>query len=106
MTSLAAAKEPLAARGIVFLGFPLHPARKPGTARAAHLAQVAAPLLFLQGTRDRLAPLDLLQPALPPGATLHVVDGADHGFAVRGRDPADVAKELAGAVARWADALG
>ncbi len=105
MTSLAAAEGGILARGIVFLGFPLHPAGKPGTDRAAHLARVPQPTLFVQGTRDKLGGLDLLRPVLPPKATLHVVEGADHGFAVKGRGLGDVAKEIAGAVARWADAL-
>jgi predicted alpha/beta-hydrolase family hydrolase len=105
MTSLAAADGGLPARGIVFLGFPLHPAGKPSTERAAHLARVAQPTLFVQGTRDKLAELELLRPVLPAGATLHVVEGADHGFAAKGRGPGEVAREIASSVARWADAL-
>jgi uncharacterized protein len=105
MTTLAAAEGGLAVRGIVLLGFPLHPAGKPSTERAEHLARVAQPTLFVQGTRDKLGGLDLLKPVLPPKATLHVIEGADHGFAVKGRGSGDVAKEIAEAVARWADAL-
>ena len=79
MTSLAAAEAPLAGvRGLVFAGFPLHPAGRPGSERAAHLAEVALPMLFLQGTRDRLAELPLLEPicaGLGARATLHVVAG-------------------------------
>jgi predicted alpha/beta-hydrolase family hydrolase len=112
MTSLAASKEPLqGVRGIVFLGFPLHPAGDPGTSRAEHLASVAIPMLFLQGTRDKLAGLDLLRPVvdgLGALATLHVVEGADHGFDVlkrSGRAGTDVLEELAGTVATWADDL-
>lgn len=105
MTSLAAAEGALEAKGIVFLGFPLHPAGKPSTERAEHLARVVQPTLFVQGTRDKLAGLDLLRPVLPPKATLHVVEGADHGFAVKGRGLGDTAAEIAAAVARWADAL-
>jgi len=108
MTSLAAAEAPLhAVRGLVFVGFPLHPAGRPGTERAAHLAEVRLPQLFLQGTRDRLADLALLRPiceALGARATLHVVEGADHGFAVprsSGRSRADVLRELAGEVASF-----
>jgi len=86
MTSLAWANEPLSdVRGIVFFGFPLHPAGSPDTARAEHLKRVAAPMLFLQGTRDKLADLALLRPVierLGPKATLHVVEGADHSFEV------------------------
>ena len=63
MTSLAAAKEPLpGVRGLVFVGFPLHAMGKSGTERGDHLADVTAPMLFLQGTRDKLADLDLLTP--------------------------------------------
>lgn len=109
MTARAQAKEPLpGVRGLVFLGFPLHPAKKPGTERAAHLFDVAVPMLFLQGTRDKLADLDLLRPIcadLGDRATLREIDGADHGFAVlkrSGRTADDVAKELADAAAEWA----
>lgn len=109
MTSLAAAEAPLEpVRGLVFAGFPLHPAGRPGSERGAHLAHVALPQLFLQGTRDRLADLARLRPicdALGARATLHVVEGADHGFAVpkrAARSRADVLRELAGAVADFA----
>jgi predicted alpha/beta-hydrolase family hydrolase len=112
MTSTAAAESPLpGVRGLVFFGFPLHPPGRPGTERAAHLAAVSAPMLFLQGTRDDFAGLDLLRPVLAPLgalATLHVVDGADHSFGVRkasGRTGEEVLDELADAVAAWADAL-
>lgn len=109
MTSRAAADEPLeAVRGLVFFGFPLHPAGKPGTERADHLAEVEAPMLFLQGSRDRLAGLDLLTPVvegLGNRATLHVVADADHSFHVpvrSGRTDAEVIDELAGTTAAWA----
>ncbi len=112
MTSLAAAKEALSGvKGIVFFGFPLHPAGVPSTERAGHLARVTAPMLFLQGTRDKLAGLDLLRPVierLGSRATLHVVDGADHSFAVlkrSGRTAGDVLEELAGTAAAWAQRL-
>ena len=111
MTSHAAAEGRLAGvRGLVFLGFPLHAAGKPGTERAAHLDGVALPLLFLQGTRDALADLALLGPVcerLGPRAELHVIEGADHGFHVpkrSGRTDAEVLEELAGEVARFAAA--
>jgi predicted alpha/beta-hydrolase family hydrolase len=108
MTSTAQARAPLdGVRGLVFAGFPLHPAGRPGTARADHLAGVAVPMLFLQGTRDELAPLASLSPVVGrlPRATLHVVDDADHGFHVRrksGRDDDAVVGELAEAVIGWA----
>src|SRR5690349_10741148 len=80
MTSQAQALEPLpGVAGLVFLGFPLHPAGRPGTARADHLPGVRVPMLFLQGTRDDLADLALLRPIVDrqPGARLHIVDDAD-----------------------------
>jgi uncharacterized protein len=108
MTSQAQAQEPLAGvRGIAFVGFPLHPAGKPGLERARHLQDVALPMLFLQGTRDELAELDLVRKAvapLAPRATLHVVDGADHAFHVlvrSGRTDAEVMQELADALTAW-----
>jgi predicted alpha/beta-hydrolase family hydrolase len=109
MTSLASAEAPLpGVGGIAFFGFPLHAAgREPGD-RAEHLARVLVPMLFLQGTRDRLADLDLLRPvcaALGERARLHVVEGADHSFHVlkrSGRTPDQVMDELADAVRDWA----
>jgi predicted alpha/beta-hydrolase family hydrolase len=94
-------------RGLVFLGFPLHPAGKPGRSRADHLASVQAPMLFLQGTRDTLADLDLVRDViagLGERATLHVVEGADHSFDVlkrSGRDRDQVRDELADTTASW-----
>jgi predicted alpha/beta-hydrolase family hydrolase len=108
MTSQAVAEGVLTdVKGIVFFGFPLHPPNRPGTSRADHLAKVSAPMLFLQGTRDEFAPLDLLRPigeSLGSRATLHVIDGADHGFHVlkrSGRTDDDVLRELAQTVASW-----
>jgi hypothetical protein len=109
MTSLAAAEGRLEkVRGIVFFGFPLHPAGQPGTERAEHLARVPQPLLFLQGTRDALADLALLRPiveALGPRARLRELEGADHGFHVRkrsGRTHEGVIEALAEDVVRFA----
>ena len=108
MTSLAAAEGRLeGVRGIVFLGFPLHPAGRPGVERAAHLSAVRLPMLFLQGTRDTLADLTRLTPIcerLGARAQLRLIDGADHGFHVlkrSGRSDADVIEELATEVARF-----
>lgn len=108
MTSGAAAQRQLeGVRGLVFLGFPLHPPKRPGTARAAHLERVGPPMLFLQGTRDDLADLNLITGVcggLGPRATLHVVEGADHSFAVlkrSGRTGAQVLDELAGTITEW-----
>jgi len=84
MTSLAAAKAPLdGVRGLIFFGFPLHAAGKPGAERGNHLAEISLPLLFLQGSRDALADLKLLRPLcrrLGQRAELFVVDGGDHSF--------------------------
>jgi uncharacterized protein len=108
MTSQAAAEAALAGvRGLVFLGFPLHPAGRPGTERADHLAALDLPLLFLQGERDRLCDLGLLRPILErlaAPATLHVVPDADHGFHLpkrSGRSDAEVLADLARMVAAW-----
>ncbi|MGY3442076.1 MULTISPECIES: alpha/beta hydrolase family protein [unclassified Bradyrhizobium] len=108
MTSQAQAKAPLeGVRGLVFLGFPLHPAGKPSNERARHLAAVKIPLLFLQGTRDALAQLDLLEPVvkgLGSRATLHLVQEADHSFHVlkrSGRTDREVMAELLDAFAAW-----
>jgi hypothetical protein len=108
MTSLAAAAEPLdGVRGIVFFGFPLHAAGDPSHERGAHLSGVTVPMLFLQGTRDRLADLGLLRPLLLgiPRATLKVFEGADHSFHLpksAGRTDADVLAEIGQTVASWA----
>jgi predicted alpha/beta-hydrolase family hydrolase len=108
MTSQAQAAQPLpGVRGIVFVGFPLHPAGKPSVERAKHLADIALPMLFLQGTRDELAELELIRQQtskLEGRATLHVVDGADHSFHVlvrSGRTDAQVREELQDAMVRW-----
>jgi predicted alpha/beta-hydrolase family hydrolase len=113
MTSQAQAKEALpGVRGIAFVGFPLHPAGETGTARASHLAQVSLPMLFIQGTRDKLAPLDELRPVvsgLGSRAALHVVEGADHGFGVlkrSGRRDDQVLAEIADAIADWPPPVG
>ncbi len=112
MTSQAAAQHPLdGARGLVFFGFPLHPPNRPGTKRADHLAKVTSPMLFLQGTRDTLADLNLLRPVctrLGSHATLHVIETADHSFHVlkrSGRNDAEVLQELAETVASWAEQI-
>jgi hypothetical protein len=113
MTSLAAAEAALpGVRGLVFFGFPLHPAGQPSTERADHLARVDLPMLFLQGERDQLARLDLLRPVcagLGARATLHAIPTADHGFRVLksfGRSDAEVQGELARTVAAWVATLG
>src|SRR5687768_8938110 len=111
MTSQAQAASALpGVRGLVFIGFPLHPAGRPADERAKHLFDVTLPMLFLQGTRDELADLSLLQPVvqqLGERATLERFDDADHSFHVparSGRKDADVRRELLDALVRWIDA--
>ena len=95
----------------MFFGFPLHPAGKPSDERAKHLAGVAIPMLFLQGTRDELAHPELLRPvihALGERATLELFQDADHSFHVparTGRKDAEVRAEVLDALARWIDRL-
>lgn len=108
MTSQAEAEAPLpGVAGLVFLAFPLHPPKRPGTERAEHLERVSKPMLFLNGTRDDLADLELVRgvcTALGPRATLHVVEGGDHSFAVpkrSGRTPEHVVAELTRTIAEW-----
>ena len=112
MTSLAAAAEPLpGVRGIVFVGFPLHAAGRTGDERADHLAVVEVPLLFLQGTRDKLAPLEELRPVcerLGARAKLAVIEGGDHSFHVlkrSGRTDEQALDELADTLVTWTDGL-
>jgi uncharacterized protein len=108
MTSQAQAAEPLpGVRGIAFLGFPLHAPDQPSDARSEHLFDVNIPMLFLQGTRDKLADLSLLKPIvgrIGPHATLTTFEGADHSFHVlksSGKTDADVMKELLDALMKW-----
>ena len=108
MTSQAQAAAPLAGvRGLAFFAFPLHPAGKPSTDRAKHLADVKIPMLFLQGTRDSLAELPLLEPVvtgLGPLATLQLAREADHSFHVlarSGRNDREVMAEILDAFAAW-----
>ncbi len=110
MTSQAAAEAGLPnVRGLVFLGFPLHPAGKPSVSRAEHLERVGVPMLFLQGARDALADLDLLRPIVARiGAALVVSEGADHGFHVpkrSGRTDAQVLDAALDALVSWLDGL-
>ena len=112
MTSQAHAGTPLrGVRGLAFLGFPLHPAGKPASERAEHLRAVDSPMLFLQGTRDELADLGLLESLtrqLGERATLRLFEDADHSFHVparSGRKDADVLAELLDALVHWADTV-
>jgi len=108
MTSTAQAEEPLpGVRGLVFLGFPLHPPGRPGDSRAEHLARVQIPMLFLQGDRDQFADLKLLKPVLEglgDRATLHLVEGGDHSFHVlkrSGRTDLEVIADLVETIVAW-----
>ncbi|HWV54716.1 alpha/beta family hydrolase [Pseudorhodoplanes sp.] len=108
MTSHAQAKEPLpGVRGLCFFGFPLHPAGKPASERGDHLAGIKVPMLFLQGTRDALAEVDLIEPlvaSLGQRASLHLVANADHSFHVpakSGRKDSDVKEEILDTMAAW-----
>lgn len=112
MTSQAQAAAPLdGVRGLVFFAFPLHPAGKPGTDRAAHLREIGIPMLFLQGTRDALATLDLLEAvvdSLGDGATLALAEGADHSFHVprsSGRTDREALDAMLDEAAKWIEAL-
>lgn len=112
MTSTAAAESPLdGVRGLVFLGFPLHPPKRPAITRGAHLDLVTVPMLFLQGTRDDLADLTLIRGVsarLGARATLHEIAEANHAFAVpkrTGRTDADITVELAETTAAWVRAV-
>jgi uncharacterized protein len=112
MTSQAQALQPLAGvKGLVFFGFPLHPTGKPSVERAKHLSDVHVPMLFLQGTRDKLAEPVLIQDVvktLAPNATLREIDSADHSFHVPAKvlaksshRDADILNEVLDTVVRW-----
>lgn len=112
MTSQAQAAAPLArVDGLAFFGFPLHPAGKPSDDRAKHLADIRIPMLFLQGTNDKLAELALLEPMvkrLGSLASLHLASDADHSFHVpkhSGRNDREVLGEILDAFAGWIDAI-
>ena len=108
MTSQAQALSPMpSVCGLVFFAFPLHPAGKPAVTRADHLADVTIPMLFLSGSKDKLAELDLLQRTakkLGARATLHLIADADHAFHVprrTGRRDDEVLGEALDFAARW-----
>ena len=112
MTSQAQAMAPLdGVSGLAFLGFPLHRAGKPSSDRATHLSDIKIPMLFVQGTRDSLAELKLLEPVvkgLGPSATLYLVEGADHSFHVparSGRNDREVMSEILDAFVTWIGAV-
>jgi hypothetical protein len=110
MTSQAQAKHPLeGVLGLIFFAFPLHPAGKPSLERAAHLSAIDVPMLFLSGTKDALADIDLLRTALADlrgRETLVLAEEADHAFHVpakSGRKDAEVLDEMLNAVTTWVD---
>jgi predicted alpha/beta-hydrolase family hydrolase len=112
MTSIAQAEQPLdGVHGLAFLGFPLHPPGKPSVSRAEHLFQVQVPMLFLQGTRDEFAQLELITTVseeLGPRATLHLIPDADHSFKVpkrSGRTAGQVMAELADQIVAFGGSL-
>jgi predicted alpha/beta-hydrolase family hydrolase len=112
MTSQAQAIAPLAGvRGLAFVGFPLHPAGKPSVERAKHLGEVELPMLFIQGTRDKLAEAQLIEPVvkrLGASASLHAVQDADHAFHVparSGRNDRDVMREITDSLSAWIGAI-
>jgi len=112
MTSIAASEAPLdGVHGLVFFSFPLHQPGRPETKRADHLSAVTVPMLFLSGTRDEFAELDLLRSVskkLGKRATLHLLDTADHGFHTLKRSrksEEDVFDEMARVVREWASTL-
>src|SRR5262245_28628019 len=112
MTSTAASESPLdGVSGLVFFAFPLHQPGKPDTKRAEHLSSVTVPMLFLSGTRDELADLDLLQSVckkLGKRVTLHPLDTADHGFRTLKRSrksEEEVFVEMARIVKEWTSKL-
>jgi predicted alpha/beta-hydrolase family hydrolase len=112
MTSQAQAAAPLpGVRGLVFLGFPLHPAGRPSSERGNHLFDVKIPMLFLQGTRDALADIQLLQPLIEQFgklATLKLLPDADHSFRVparTGRSDSEIRSEMLDALAAWVETI-
>jgi predicted alpha/beta-hydrolase family hydrolase len=108
MASMVAAEDgsSFAARGLVFFGYPLHAPGRSDQPRDAHLRDVAVPMLFVEGTNDSLADFELMQALvarLSPLARLHVVEGGDHSFRVRGarRPDLDIGRELGGVAAAF-----
>lgn len=113
MTTTAQSKEPLEnVKGLVLFSFPLHLAGRPDTKRAEHLSSINISMLFLSGTRDELATLELLEPVvvkLGTGATLHLLDTANHGYKVLKKtrtSPEDVFDEMARAAREWIEKSG
>jgi predicted alpha/beta-hydrolase family hydrolase len=112
MTSQAQAESPLSGvQGLVFLGFPLHPPRRPSDERGAHLSEIKIPMLFLQGTRDALAATELIEALvqrLGDWATLKLFQDADHSFHVparSGRKDADVRAEMLDELSAWLETI-
>ena len=106
-SSLASQEDLPSVRGIVFFGFPLHAPGEHSSNRGTHLFDVKQPMLFIQGTRDKLADLSLLEPIVKKigrRASLHIVEGGDHSFHVlksSGRTNAEVLQEVVDVSAAW-----
>jgi uncharacterized protein len=105
MSSQLISKDcPRSVQGLVFFGFPLHAVGKPSIERAAHLKQIKIPMLFLQGTKDRLAEMSLIKKVVKglPTATLKTFEGADHSFKVSKETIVDA---LADETSQWIDGI-
>ena len=112
MTTTAQSEEPLeSVKGLVLFSFPLHLPGRPDTKRAEHLANIKIPMLFLSGTRDELATLDLLEPTvkkLGGHATLHLIDTANHSYKILKKtsmSSEDVFTEMARVTRDWTNSL-
>ena len=105
MTSQAESSESLEVEGLVFYGFPLHAPGRDTIERADHLKNVKVPMLFLQGTRDSLAKLNLMKKVCKglKRSKLEIIEGGDHSFKIPKHDPAEVMKDLAGRIGKWLD---
>ena len=112
VTSIAAAKAPLdGVIGLIYFGFPLHAAGRPGIERGEHLANIQIPMLFLQGSRDPLAELKLLKPLcarLDKRSQLFIVEGGDHSFHMlksSKRSDEEVLDEAVSRAAKWMESV-
>ena len=110
-SQVAASDEaPVEVDGLIFLGYPLHPPGRPERRRDAHLPSIAAPMLFVQGSRDTFGTRDEIQPVVDAcqAARLHIVEGGDHSLKVRGKDALlleTIYSSIQDAIAEWIAAL-
>ena len=98
--------DPVDVDGLIFLGYPLHPPGRPERRRDAHLPSIAAPMLFVQGSRDTFGTKDEMQPVVDAcqDARLHIIEGGDHSLKVRGKDapsPEDLYDSVQDVMADW-----